>query len=97
MLGYLADAAAADGCSINKAQQLQEAAGFAGASGTAGEVLMWRLVATINSSKGASLSVLKSNLPASVSYGQIKVRMVMERCGHIGCVAVHSQHHPSIC
>lgn len=72
MLGYLAEAAAAYGCSLQRIQQLQEAAGLAGAAGSS-SALLWRLVSALNSNRGASLSFLKNNLPADITYGQIKV------------------------
>lgn len=72
VLGYLAEAAAAYGCSLQRVQQLQEAAGLAGAAGGS-NALLWRLVSALNSNRGASLSILKNNLPADITYGQIKV------------------------
>lgn len=72
VLGYLAEAATAYGCSLQRVQQLQEAAGLAGATGGS-NALLWRLVSALNSNRGASLSFLKNNLPADVTYGQIKV------------------------
>jgi hypothetical protein len=69
--GYLAEAAVSYGCSLQQAQQLQEAAGLTGDAG--GTALLWRLIAALNNNKGSSLSVLKSQLPSEVTYGQIEV------------------------
>jgi hypothetical protein len=69
--GYLAEAAAAYGCSLQQAQALQAAAGLSGDA--AAEVLLWRLVAAMHSNSGAPLSALKSSLPLDVTHGQIKV------------------------
>jgi hypothetical protein len=69
--GYLAEAAAAYGCSLQQAQALQAAAGLSGDA--AAEVLLWRLVAAMHSNRSAPLSALKSSLPPDVTYGQIKV------------------------
>lgn len=76
MLGYLAEAAAANGCSLQQAQQLQAAAGLgSGGGGTAGDMLLFRLAAAISSNRSASLTYLKKNVmgDADVSYGQVKV------------------------
>lgn len=71
MQGYLAEAAAAYGCSLQQAQALQAAAGLSGDA--AAEVLLWRLVVAMHGNSGAPLSALKSSLPPDVTYGQIKV------------------------
>lgn len=72
VLGYLAEAAASYGCSLPRAQQLQDSARLSGNTG--GSALLWRLVSAINGNKGCTLSFLKSHLPADITYGQIKVR-----------------------
>lgn len=74
VLGYLADAAAYYGCTTHKVQQLQAEGALGGDA--AGDALLWRLVTAINANKGCALSFLKSNLPAEVTYGQIKVGFV---------------------
>lgn len=74
VLGYLADAAACYGCTTHKVQQLQVEGALGGDA--AGDALLWRLVTAINGNKCCALSFLKSNLPAEVSYGQIKVGFV---------------------
>jgi hypothetical protein len=71
VLGYLAEAAAQYGCSLQRAQQLQDAAGLSGDAG--GNALLWRLVSALTSNKGCTLSFLKSHLPSDITYGQIKV------------------------
>jgi hypothetical protein len=78
VLGYLAEAAAQYGCSLQRVQQLQDAAGLSGDAG--GSALLWRLVAALNSNKGCTLSFLKSLLPSDITYGQVKVG---GRCSHI--------------
>jgi hypothetical protein len=73
VLGYLAETAADRGCSLQRAQQLQAAAGLAGSA--AADTLLWRLVAGISSNRAAALLHLKKTVLADVecSYGQLKV------------------------
>jgi hypothetical protein len=73
--GYLAEAAAHFGCSLQRAQQLQAAAGLGGSA--AADMLLWRIAAAISANRGAGLLHLKKTVLAEVDagYGQIKVRV----------------------